>query len=262
MEEIDLSGRTLLLTNDDGIDGAGLLALAARLGAAGADVCVLAPDSNRSGVSSLLTMSGALTFRRVRGRGPGEWYSCSGSPVDCVISALLSPIFGGRRFGAVVSGINRGANLGTDAVYSGTCAAARQAVLYGVPGIALSVESYDGSWRFGAMAEFCAANLGRLISLCTEELFVSVNGRSADTYNGVGFASLSVRDYGDRVSLLPDPNGDGDLLYGFFAGGEIRSSARAGASSEDDCSMSRRGLVSVSRLFAEPSAADDGGLQF
>ncbi len=258
MEKIDLSGMTLLLTNDDGITGEGLILLEKTLKDAGASVFVLAPDSNCSGVSSLLTMENPLVFRRVK----ENWFSCSGSPVDCTISAILSTIFGGRKFDAVISGINKGANLGTDVVYSGTCAAARQAVLYGVPGIALSVESYDGTWKFGAMAEFCAKNLKKLISLCTNDVFVSVNGRSADIYNGVGFASLSIRDYRDRVSLISDPNGSDDVFYGFFAGGNIQSSKRKEEKCEDDFSMSSRGLVCVTRIFAEPSAKNDFGSEF
>ena len=148
--------RKILVTNDDGIDGEGMKALADRLSMLeGVEVYVLAPDSNRSAVSSLLTMASPMKFVRRRDKGD-RWFSCSGSPVDCVIAALCSDVFGERvEFDAVFSGINKGANLGTDIVYSGTCAAARQSVLYKVPGIAVSVESYDGTWKFSDVADFC-----------------------------------------------------------------------------------------------------------
>lgn len=261
------NGMNILLTNDDGIDGEGLLALADALSRVeGISVFVMAPDSNRSAVSSLLTMTKPMKFVRRR----ENWFSCSGSPVDCVIAGLRSSIFDGVKFDAVVSGINKGANLGTDVVYSGTCAAARQATLYGIPGIALSVESYDGNWDFSGMARFCAENVSRLVSLCTGELFVSVNGRSSDKYSGAVFSSLSVRDYKDQFRILADPAGKNpDLFYGFFVGSEISTAARSGASRDsadffvtkepaDDGSF----RVSVTRIFAEPSAADDSSLGF
>lgn len=250
--ENTISGMSILLTNDDGIDGEGLKVLADVLESFGANICIMAPASNQSGVSSLLTMTNPLVFKKLRERR----FSCSGSPVDCVVSSLVSDIFGGAKFDCVISGINKGANLGTDTVYSGTCAAARQAALYNLPGIALSVESYDGTWKFKAMAEFCAKNLKTLIALCENGLFVSVNAQSADCYSGVEFASLAVRDYQDRVKIISDPNGDGDIFYGFFSGGEILSRRRKNEI-EDDFSITKKGLVSITRLFAEPSFKDE-----
>lgn len=249
----------ILLTNDDGIEAEGIRALFDSVSKnPDTNVYVLAPDSNRSGVSSLLTMNSALSFVRRRDLGEG-WVSCSGSPVDCVICALTSEIFGGVKFDAVFSGINRGANLGTDVVYSGTCAAARQSVLYGTPGIAASVESYDGSWKFGAMAEFCAGNLGKLISLSSENVFVSLNGSSSDNYGGAVFSSLSARDYRDRFSF---PEGvSGDSFSGLLEGGDIRSSERS-ESLESDFLASFGGKVSVTRIFAEPVWLDERGAKF
>ncbi len=262
--------RKILVTNDDGIDGLGMKALADRLSALdGVDVYVLAPDSNRSAVSSLLTMSSPMKFVRRRDLGR-NWFSCSGSPVDCVIAGLCSDVFGERvKFDAVFSGINKGANLGTDIVYSGTCAAARQSVLYKVPGVAVSVESYDGSWKFDDVADFCAKNLDKLISLSASgsspssscDLFVSVNACSSDNHKDAVFTSLCERDYCDRISILDDPNGNGDVFYGFFKGGEIKSRSRGGKAPVD-FDVSFRGGISVTRVFAEPSFFDDSASIF
>lgn len=120
----------LLLTNDDGIDAAGLQALldAARLLG---DTVVAAPDGPQSGVSHAVTTGTAF---RVESRGPGQ-FAVAGTPADCVRVGLhrLAP-----DVAWVLSGVNHGGNLGADVYYSGTVAAVREAVLHGWPGIAFS----------------------------------------------------------------------------------------------------------------------------
>src|SRR5574344_2604799 len=169
----------ILLTNDDGIEGKGMQALALALSAY-AEVYVLAPDEDNSGVSHRITMDKPLRITP----HDDDIYSCSGAPVDCVITALRSDLFG-VSFDAVFAGINRGANMGTDVVYSGTAAAARQAVLYGVPGIAVSLDSDDDVYHYEAIAEFVANNIGKLASLSAEGLFVNINAESSSSYSGV-----------------------------------------------------------------------------
>jgi Predicted acid phosphatase len=183
-------------------------------------------------------------------------YSCSGGPADCVITALRTSITGGLP-DAVLSGINRGANLGTDLVYSGTAAAARQAVLYGVPGIALSIQSHDGVWRYGGLARFAARNLDQLIKMthtandggtCS---FVNINAGSRDEYDGAELAEeISFREYHDTVELVEGPDGD---MYSFFRAG--RTVSRGGPSS--DYRIYKKGLIAVSRVSAEPGPCND-----
>ena len=231
----------ILLTNDDGIEAAGLLTLEKALRTV-ADVYVLAPDGNRSAVSSHIVMHKPLKLIPC---GENRWAS-EGNPVDCVICALRSNLFGDVRFDAVVSGINKGANMGTDTVYSGTVAAARQAVLYGFPGIAVSVESYDGSWKFEPIADFTASHLDALISLSTKKALVSVNAASLDSYSDVAFTSLSVRDYRDKVDIQTESDGS---VYSYFTGGDIQTSGA------DDCDFFAvtSGKISVSLIQAESS---------
>jgi 5'-nucleotidase len=120
----------LLLTNDDGIDAAGLAALLdAALGVG--DPVLVAPAGPQSGVSHAVTTGTAV---RVEERSPGR-FAVSGTPADCVRVGLhrLCP-----DAAWVLSGINHGGNLGADVYYSGTVAAVREAVLHGWPGVALS----------------------------------------------------------------------------------------------------------------------------
>ncbi|MFA6857087.1 MAG: 5'/3'-nucleotidase SurE [Treponema sp.] len=245
----------LLLTNDDGVTAEGIHDLAEVLSREN-DVWIIAPDRNRSGVSHCITMNEPLRLRKVAER----IYSCSGVPADCVITGLRSSILDGPP-DAVISGINRGSNLGTDLLYSGTAAAARQAVLYGVPGIALSVEAHDGIWRYGALARFTADNLQQLVSLTHTAgtggisdglcAFVNVNALSREKYDGVEMADeISFREYRDTVKLIDGPDGD---TYSFFCGGNTRS--HGGAAS--DYRICKKGFISVSRVCAEPRLCND-----
>ena len=243
--------KKILITNDDGIDGQGLHVLADALRLV-ADVYILAPDSNRSAVSSKITMGRRLSYQK---RGENA-YACSGTPADCVISALASLLFP-FKFDAVFSGINAGPNMGTDVVYSGTCAAARQAVLMGVPGIAVSLESEfldyasDG-FDYRAIAEFCAKNIDELISLCTGEVFVSLNATSADRYKEAVFASGCVRDYGDKV-LFDEPESN-ESFSGQCESEGISVSGKA----DSDYNIARSGKIAVSLIYAEPVLKEMG----
>lgn len=120
----------LLLTNDDGIDAAGLQALLAAARGVG-EAVVVAPGGPQSGVSHAVTTGTAVRFEA---RGPGR-FAVAGTPADCVRVGLhrLCP-----DAAWVLSGINHGGNLGADVHYSGTVAAVREAVLHGWPGVALS----------------------------------------------------------------------------------------------------------------------------
>ena len=246
--------KKILVTNDDGIDGEGLKVLVDSLKKV-CDVYILAPDSNRSAVSSKITMDRRISYHK---HGDGV-YSCSGMPADCVISAFTSPLFD-FKLDAVVSGINAGPNVGTDVIYSGTCAAARQAVLMGVPGIAVSLESeyfdYAGDgFNFKPLADFTANNLDELIALCTGEVFVSLNATSADSYKEAVFASGCIRDYGDRVEL----EGKEPELTGFCTTDKI--SVTGG--NDSDYNIARSGKIAVSLIYAEPVLKKvNGGVKF
>jgi len=133
----------ILLTNDDGIEAEGLKTLEKVLGDL-TRIVVVAPDRERSAVSHGLTVQGAL---KIKERGQDR-YSLNGTPADCIIYALrhLFSVFPDL----VISGINHGANLGDDIMYSGTVAAARESSRYGIPSIAASQAFDDGSMNFKA----------------------------------------------------------------------------------------------------------------
>ena len=245
----------ILISNDDGVNGEGLKVLASAL-AKNNKVFVLAPDRNRSAVSNYFSLfAKSLTIKKIS----ENFYSCSGTPVDCIITAYTSNLFG-EKIDVVVSGINRGENVGRDIVYSGTCAAARQAVFYGIPALAVSVFAEDSSGEgtndgkypvlYDAMADFVSKNLSELIKLCDLGLnpsFVNINGDSLAEYKGFKFTtSLCKKDYSDKVSL--EKNGD-ELKTVFEGGNGLPMNHEP-----SDYDICKRGFIAISRVLADPSA--------
>jgi 5'-nucleotidase len=133
----------VLLTNDDGVDAEGILAVRAALAECCDSVITVAPEADCSGFARRCTFSRPIAVTRVSG-GPHPVYRCDGTPTDCVRAALLGGLAAGADL--VVSGINHGANLADDLVYSGTVAAAQEAAILGTPAICLSQQTPTGSF--------------------------------------------------------------------------------------------------------------------
>ena len=199
----------VLLTNDDGIEAAGLQALRrALLGLDGIELAVIAPDGNRSAMARSITTRRPLWVERVDFDDGTHGYATDGTPVDCVRLAKLGLIedFAAQ---AVVSGINHGANLGDDITYSGTVAAALEGVVLGLPAIAVSQQSaaremdfrLGREFDFGAAAAFTARVVDRLdeVPLPSGTLLnVNVPGVDAE---GVEVTRLGKRIYRDELRL-------------------------------------------------------------
>lgn len=251
----------ILLTNDDGYDALGINVLRERLLYDNHTVYVMAPATNQSGTSQSIHMGGGMKVREI----DENFYTCAGSPADCVLTAIHSKLF--ERPDILLSGINRGPNLGLDILYSGTCGAARQAVLMGIPSVALSVMWTDDEIvasededDYYAMADFAAKNLKTLASLSNVAIdghmpkekcvFPNVNGMAqSKPYKGAKFAAVSFREYVEDKVILKDLGGG--LYERTFTGGRVDSAARA-YSDYDACV---EGYAAVTRLYAEPSAA-------
>ena len=144
----------VLVTNDDGVHAPGLAALAAALAAVG-QVWVVAPDRETSACGQSLTLTRPLRAEKLGDRR----FAVDGTPTDCVNLALAKLLR--RRPDLVVSGINRGANLGDDIFYSGTVGGAREGTFFGVPSVAVSLAS-RGESDYSVAAEF-AVRLARLV---------------------------------------------------------------------------------------------------
>ena len=222
----------ILLTNDDGIDSPGILLLAEALREAGHRVFVLAPDINRSGVSHGISfLNGPCKISEI---AAGTW-SCSGTPADCVVMGLLGGLPGlsivkevpGSPPDLVLSGINRGANIGTDIIYSGTAAAARQGSLCGIPSVALSLVEGDGNWYWDGAVSFIAAHLEEMRAYWKPGTFVNVNFPNIPQGpRALVPAFPSLRYYTDRIEVYEAPGGG---RYCFTLAGKVESKEEAGS---------------------------------
>ncbi len=160
----------VLLTNDDGLDAPGLAVLEAIARTLFDDVWVLAPDQERSGVGHGFTLTRPL---RVTPRG-AQRVEVDGTPVDCVILALSGLICPPPDL--VLSGVNAGCNLGPDQFYSGTCGAAREAALAGVPAIAFSQAlAVNGRAAWAVATQWVPIVLEALLPQQTAQAFFNVN---------------------------------------------------------------------------------------
>ncbi len=126
----------ILLSNDDGYFSPGLAILAESLSSL-AEITVVAPERDRSGSSNSLTLDRPLSLRKA----PNGFFYVSGTPTDCVHMAVTGMLEDLPDM--VISGINHGANMGDDTIYSGTVAAATEGFLLGIPSIAVSLVSHD-----------------------------------------------------------------------------------------------------------------------
>jgi len=196
----------ILITNDDGIESRGILALKEALDPIG-DTFVVAPDTNQSAVGHAKTLMRPLRVReRVLGDGSIGW-SVDGSPTDAVSLAFLG--FFEHGFDLVASGINYGANLGDDITYSGTVSAAMEGVINGCPSFAVSQEYYaHPDFTLAAMA---AAMVARNIlehGLSRHELLnVNVPAVSPADCKGIEITRQGRRVYQDQLVRRVDPRG-------------------------------------------------------
>lgn len=202
----------ILVTNDDGIQSPGIATLAESLSAIGR-VVVVAPDRERSAVGHSLTLHSPLRAEEVR----PDVFAADGTPTDCVNLGIHGLI--AERPDLVVSGINRGGNLGDDITYSGTVAAAMEATLMGVPAFAVSLES--GPFQAADFAESARIATALAKTMLERGLppdtLLNVNV-PAGTPRGIRMTRQGKRIYGDVVVENVDPRG---RKYYWIGGGEL-----------------------------------------
>ncbi len=203
----------ILVSNDDGIYSDGILTLAKALKQI-ARVVVVAPDRERSAVSHSLTLQRPLRIERVR---PG-YYAVDGTPTDCVNLAINK--FLKEKPSLVVSGINKGGNLGDDITYSGTVSAAIEGTLLGVPSFAVSLVSRD-DFKFKVAAKVAVALAKEILTKgLPKDTLLNVNVPNVDEKDikGVKLTKQGKRIYSDAVIEKVDPRGK---KYYWIAGEEI-----------------------------------------
>lgn len=228
----------ILITNDDGIHSAGLQALAAQLQSLGR-VVVVAPDRERSAIGHALTLHAPLRAEEIR----KDHWAVSGTPTDAVclgIGTLLK-----ERPDLVISGINKGGNMGDDLTYSGTVAAAMEATLMGIPAIAVSLSAQ--SFKYDDFAD--AANVAKQLALTVIEhglppdTFLNINVPDQKPL-GMQLTRQGKRIYEDAVVENRDPRG---RSYYWIGAGELGFQNLEGT----DFHAVQHGYVSVTPLHLD-----------
>lgn len=199
----------LLISNDDGIFALGVKSLANGLATAGYDVTVVCPDRERSATGHGLTLHQPIRAEPVESvfHPSIKAWACSGTPSDCVKLALWALLDNPPDF--VLSGINQGANLGTDILYSGTVSAAMEGVIEGIPSIAFSLTSFS-SREFQPAVAFAQVLLTQLKRAPLPELMllnVNVPPVKLAEIAGVAMTRQGVRRYIDVFEKRVDPRG-------------------------------------------------------
>lgn len=234
----------ILITNDDGVDSRGIIVLAERL-ASVADVTVVAPDGDRSGIAHALSIHHPVRVRDVPGRAV-RTFSCSGTPADCVVVGAHELMDAPPDL--VVSGINRGANAGDDVTYSGTIAAANEALLVGVPSVAVSLnvgwpKSVERpQWETAARV---AADVieERVWDGLPDTTLLNINVPNLPYEGLLGrqWTRQARKRYTDRTDRRVDPRGDTYVwIWGAHDGAELQPGT--------DLHALREGFVSVTPL--------------
>lgn len=244
----DLSQRPLVVVcNDDGVDAPGLRLLAAKLSER-FEVLVVAPTGECSGTGHAFTMSAKWLIWE---RGPME-FAVEGTPADCVYLAVhqLAP----RPPSLVVSGVNPGFNLGTDVFYSGTVAAAAEATIHGVPGIAVSTESTSGPGALDRAVRFAVTLASWVLASGwgPRHTLVNVNV-PAEGDDGFRVGALGIREYPrPERSTSPVVSGKRFSLH------RHRVNGTEGCSGED-AAIVRAGHIAVTPLVLDMTHREELG---
>jgi 5'-nucleotidase len=230
----------ILCTNDDGYMTGGLRTLAVAARSLG-EVETVAPDREQSATSHSLTLHRPLRYRRSR----DGTYVVDGTPTDCVIMAVNELL--GYHPDFCLSGVNHGANMGEDVLYSGTVAAAMEATVLGIPAVALSYtgDDYENLDAWGPLLEgFLRQILARDSFPRHALLNVNLPAVAPAEVRGVKVTSLGQRRYSDSITKALDPKG---REY-FWIGGDI--SAWTGADDADYRAV-KEGYISVTPLHLD-----------
>ncbi len=155
-----MSKPKILLTNDDGINASGIAALAAEL-AGVADISIVAPISEMSAMGHAITISDPLKVTEISHDGEHYGWGIGGTPADCVKLAINGALV--PRPDLVISGINQGANVGIDIIYSGTVSAAYEGTLLNIPAMAISLNSFTQK-DFSAAASVAHTLVDQILS--------------------------------------------------------------------------------------------------
>jgi 5'-nucleotidase len=238
-----------LLTNDDGIYARGLNALYQEL-SKDADCLIVAPEVEQSAVGHAITLFRPLMVRKAKKEGYFYGYAVTGTPADCVKIGIKE--LSEKPVDLVVSGINLGANIGINVIYSGTVSAATEAVIMGVPAMAISLDTHrDADFSFAAkFARKMAAFILNDYPLKNIALNVNVPAIPEDEIRGVVVAKQGKARLIENFERRVDPR---ENIY-YWLAGDTQLSDNEEADS-DACAL-RHGKISITPIYYDLTRYD------
>ncbi len=196
----------ILLTNDDGINAAGLYELYLRLKRK-FEVAVCAPEAEQSAIGHAITLSKPLRVKKISKNNGFFGYAIDGTPADCVKIAVRCILK--NKPDLIISGINHGPNLGSDIMYSGTVSAATEGTILGIPSMAFSLTAYENQ-NFSVAADF-ACTMANLIkkTMLPDGVLLNINvpAISKSRIKGVMFTKQGRSLYKEEFVKRVDPRG-------------------------------------------------------
>ena len=240
--------KRFLLTNDDGIYARGLFALYQEL-SRDAECLIVAPEVEQSAVGHAITIARPLMVRKARKNGSFLGYAVAGTPADC-IKIGLGELAGGP-VDLVVSGINRGANVGINILYSGTVSAATEAAILGVPALAISLDTHEEA-DYSAAARFARKMAAFLLEnpLPNVALNVNVPAVPEEEIRGVVVVKQGRARLMESFDKRVDPR---DNTYYWLAGEtELPSQDQ----DDTDAGALKRGMITVTPIYYDLTRHD------
>lgn len=235
-----MAKRLILVTNDDGIYSRGILALFRAVQGLGERI-VVAPETEKSAVGHAITLSDPIKVREVVREDGFSGYAVGGTPADCVklaVKALLA-----KTPDLIVSGINRGANVGMSVLYSGTVSAATEGVLLGIPSMAVSLDAWtnlDFTYAAKVARQFAEKIFVHGLPVGTA-LNVNVPGIPEGEVRGIRLTRQGMSYYEENFDRREDPY---QRTYYWMAGRMVKS----GEDADCDDTALRNKFVSVTPL--------------
>ncbi|HKL11922.1 MAG TPA: 5'/3'-nucleotidase SurE [Clostridia bacterium] len=229
----------LLITNDDGINSKAMMRLADFMAESGHEVTVVAPEVEMSAVSHAITMHDPIRVKKLPSKSSCNCYSTNGTPADCVKIAL--EVIMERKPDWIISGINKGLNLGSDIFYSGTLSAAMEGWFHGIPSFALSspVNSHANTCFINEF--FNNSIFNPLIEAQYKGLF-NINFPNSTDFNEIRITELGTLKYVNIYNERIDPRGN---TY-YWLSGEISDQVKNNVST--DIHAVQNGFVSLTPI--------------
>ncbi len=194
-----MNKRLILLSNDDGVESEGILKLREAVSHLG-DVYIVAPDKERSGASHSITLGQPIRVKQL----DDKVFSVSGTPADCALLGIFELLPG--KPDLVLSGINKGYNLGEDVFYSGTVAAAREGAIYDIPALAISLGTSTSEYYWETAKYFTKVIIDEIFKLRLDFELININipNKPKDEIRGIRIVRLGRRSYQDPVEKRED----------------------------------------------------------